>query len=160
MSWVHERLKQRKQTSPQKLASAQRVNPILQSPSWMDVWNNVYNIFERCISENNEEGPQFGIKRVDNNCMILINPLNGSPKPLVNATLEVEDKFTGKLKLTWTNVKSGSRSHHFQISQGLITKTGEMTGYPGYPNPPEEPMPPEAFVRYVLDPVLFSDLQT
>lgn len=153
-----ETVKQRETEEVSERAPTQRLNPMQQSPSWMDVWNNLYNNLEQLVFGNNHRntvaGPQFRIKRADNNWMILIDPIKRPPKPLVTTTLEVEDKHIGKVKLTWTNADSGSRIHHFQISQGVITKIGEMAGYPGYPKPPEEPMLPEVFARYVLDPVL------
>ena len=145
MGWVSDLIRQRMAEQAQRSA---RVTPVTPAPELPSVLGMITGQIQSDVWEYNDaRGPQFMVSSTGNSRVQVI------PKqpPLTTAVVEIDRE--GVISVTCPPAGPGiGRRGTFKEAQGRIVSLGNFVGEP---QPPGEPMTPEGFSRFVLEPILF-----
>jgi len=155
MSWIAERLNQRQQNES-SLAVVKETPSHAQSPRSASLWDQVCDAICRDVSEFNERvgSQQFIVQPPKVLALLQVGPGRDSNR-VATAVLELTNKDSGEMKLTCPPEGSGINRHgKFRVHQGMIEVLPDFVG-----KGPSGRMTPPDFSQFVLDPLLFPDLQ-
>jgi hypothetical protein len=154
MSSIESRFEGRRQHATAGRASATHLQAA--PPPWQCVWDRICRALETDLTEFNKECGvyQFVAQALTRRTIIQVVPARGSRR-IATVVLELTDRQGGELKLTCPPEGPGiGRRGRFRLGQGRIEV---LPGFVG--KPPSGPMSPEEFSRFVLEPLLFPNLQ-
>lgn len=145
MGWVNNLMQQR------MAAQAQQSTPITLMRLASEQHSVLGEITEQIQSDvlefNGARGPQFMVS-TSGNSMVTVIP---KQSPLTTAVIEIDR--AGVISVTCPPAGLGiGRRGTFKEKDGLIVTLGNFVGQP---QPSDEPMTPEMFSKFVLEPILF-----
>jgi len=145
MGWVNEVLRER--TAEQTQRSAPVAAPPAPAPEPPSILGLIAGQIAHDVLEYNEaRGPQFMVSSTGNT-MVQVIP---KQPPLATAVIEIDR--AGVISVTWPPSGLGvGRRGTFKEAHGRIVSLGDFVGEPQ----PSEPMTPEGFSRFILEPILF-----
>lgn len=143
MGWVNEVLRGGVAGQIQRSAPVATVPPA--PPS---IFGAIAEQIQNDVLEYNEaRGPQFMVSSTGNS-MVQVIP---KQPPLTTAVIEIDRE--GVIGVTCPPAGPGTgRRGTFKDAHGRIVSSGDFVGEP---QPSGEPMTPEEFSRFVLEPILF-----
>ena len=141
MGWVRDILQQRMAEQAQRSAS---VSLMAESTT---ILGEITEEFQSAIAEyNGALGDRFAVSTNGRSLLQVV----ARQEPVSTAVVELD---AGIIRLACPPAGLGIGRHGtFKEAPGGIVSLGNFVGYP---QPPTEPMTPEEFSRFVLEPVLF-----
>ena len=145
MGWVNDALRERIAEQAQRSAPVATMPPAPESPSILGL---IAGQIEHDVLEYNDaRGRQFMVSSTGNS-MVQVIP---KQPPVTTAVVEIDRE--GVISVTCPPAGPGiGRRGTFKETHGRIVTLGDFVGAP---QPSGEPMTPEGFSRFVLEPILF-----
>jgi hypothetical protein len=145
MGWVNDLVQQKMAGQAQRRAS---VGPERAEPERQSILEKITRQIQSDVSEyNGVQGPQFRVSP-SGDSMVTVIP---KQPPLSTAVIEIDR--AGVISLTCPPAGPGiGRRGTFKEKQGRIVSLGDFVGQP---QQSVEPMTPEEFSRFLLEPIPF-----
>jgi hypothetical protein len=145
MGWVNDVMRERMAEQVEGSAVVATVQPV---PESLSILGLIAGQIEKDVLEYNDaRGPQFMVSSTGNS-MVQVIP---KQPPLTPAVVEIDRE--GVIGVICPPAGPGiGRRGTFKEAHGRIVSRGDFVGNP---QPSGEPMTPEEFSRFVLEPILF-----
>lgn len=145
MGWVNDLIRDRMADQAQRSTS---VTPGWSAPERPSILDEIKRQIQSDVSEyNGAHGPQFQVS-LNGNSIVTVIP---NQPPLSTAVIEIDR--AGIISVTCPPAGPGiGRRGTFKETHGRVVSLADFVGKP---QPSDGPMTPEAFSRFVLEPILF-----
>ena len=154
MSWVTEKVVQERKALAAVPPMPQKYTP--PPPTWWSVWEDINTATHAAIREFNQAqgSEQFRVSSWPSKAVHMEVMSLSAAHRVATLVLQVTNEYSGHLGLTIPPEREGiGRRGSFRMRDGKIEA---LPNFVGTPQPPTAPMTVPEFVRFILEPLLFS----